>query len=309
LPEGFDDFAGMGAGDAPDPYAGLAPAAAAPADGPSCPSCQSPVDAAAVICINCGHNLKTGKKLKTAKVAAGVGAGAGVPGAIPEARSFGVKRVADDEPMSAGKKRAIVASVVGGIAAIVVVFVVVIAPRQKKERERLAKLDAERPRLEKAIQAMNNAGGITEAARDGSLLAANVDPEREKSLANLEDQRRKFHAEQRAASYLANADADTEPKQWITSVKNAHLQGHTHEDSVKIIEACYANGLTNLRFTHKPNTDLAGLPRVAGLIGTLPADPAARKKAFDWAATVPKTLPSPTSSDNGQKHITLEFEE
>src|SRR4051812_42868068 len=66
LPEGFDDFAGMGANGegSHDPYAGLAPAAA-PADGPTCPSCQSPVDASAVICINCGHNLKTGKKLKT----------------------------------------------------------------------------------------------------------------------------------------------------------------------------------------------------------------------------------------------------
>jgi hypothetical protein len=53
--------------------------------GGACPSCHSPVDAGAVLCVNCGTNLKTGKKLKTTRagggggtpVLAGVGVGAG----------------------------------------------------------------------------------------------------------------------------------------------------------------------------------------------------------------------------------------
>lgn len=38
------------------------PPAAAPAE-PKCPSCKSPLPASAVLCVNCGYNLKTGKKL------------------------------------------------------------------------------------------------------------------------------------------------------------------------------------------------------------------------------------------------------
>ena len=47
------------------------PAATVPAEGQkTCPSCQAPIsNAAAVICISCGTNLKTGKKISPAGAA------------------------------------------------------------------------------------------------------------------------------------------------------------------------------------------------------------------------------------------------
>jgi hypothetical protein len=40
--------------------------AAPPADGPPCPECSQPLSAPdAVLCTHCGHNLKSGKKVKT----------------------------------------------------------------------------------------------------------------------------------------------------------------------------------------------------------------------------------------------------
>src|SRR4051812_7817741 len=80
MPEGFDDLMALADG-APVSEPSYAPepavAAAAPARSPkrsggaavgggaggaaggACPSCGARVDAAAVLCVNCGHNLKT----------------------------------------------------------------------------------------------------------------------------------------------------------------------------------------------------------------------------------------------------------
>src|SRR3954447_11640808 len=60
------------------------------AGGPTCPGCGSGVDPSAVICVNCGQNLKTGKKLKTSKVAGAAAAGGGVAdNYAPGYRSYG----------------------------------------------------------------------------------------------------------------------------------------------------------------------------------------------------------------------------
>src|SRR5689334_1598091 len=67
VPDGFDDLAALGDGTVAEEQSYAPPAAS----GKSCPSCGSSVDADAVLCVNCGHNLKTGKKLKTSAVAAG----------------------------------------------------------------------------------------------------------------------------------------------------------------------------------------------------------------------------------------------
>src|SRR4051812_7613197 len=49
--------------------------------GATCPSCKASVDTDAVICVSCGTNLKTGKKLKTKAVKAGAAEGATSGGA------------------------------------------------------------------------------------------------------------------------------------------------------------------------------------------------------------------------------------
>src|SRR5205085_7457318 len=87
------DPAGDDVGDLGDLAAlseGAATTPGAVAGGPTCPACGSGVDPTAVICVNCGQNLKTGKKLKTSKVAAAAAAGGGVAdNYAPGYRSYG----------------------------------------------------------------------------------------------------------------------------------------------------------------------------------------------------------------------------
>jgi hypothetical protein len=209
--------------------------------------------------------------------------------------------------MSPQKKKMVAIALVAGIAVVIAVVAALVIPARARERERLAKLNAQPSRLEKQIQAMNNAGGFTEAARDGSLLAATHDPERAKAEASLEELRSRHQADLRGQAMLDYKGP--EAREWVKSSKDAHLQGHSHDASVKIIEDCYANGVTDVKLIGKPVVDVSNMPMTAGIIGTLPAEPEKRKKIFDWSATVGKTIPSANSYDQGQKHITLEFTE
>lgn len=65
----------MGATPSADPSAETAdampaireqPARGLPTNTPRCPSCQMPMNAGAVLCVNCGFHLPTGKRIKPA---------------------------------------------------------------------------------------------------------------------------------------------------------------------------------------------------------------------------------------------------
>jgi hypothetical protein len=77
VPPGFEDLYALGAGTPVEP---VTPPAFARAATP-CPSCGAGVAADAVLCVSCGHNLKTGKKVKTKSVAPSAGGGGGRVGA------------------------------------------------------------------------------------------------------------------------------------------------------------------------------------------------------------------------------------
>jgi hypothetical protein len=76
LPPDFEDLYALAEG------AAVAEAVTPPAftrGGAPCPSCGAHVDGGAVMCVSCGTNLKTGKKVKTQKASGGGGGGAAVP--------------------------------------------------------------------------------------------------------------------------------------------------------------------------------------------------------------------------------------
>lgn len=60
----------------------LAAPAATPAGVIACPSCSAAIAPEAVLCVQCGYNMKTGQRLGT-QVAAGAAGAAAVPGAAP----------------------------------------------------------------------------------------------------------------------------------------------------------------------------------------------------------------------------------
>ncbi|HSI33500.1 MAG: hypothetical protein ACAI43_23190 [Phycisphaerae bacterium] len=76
-PPGFEDLFALAGGTPVEDEAVTPPPLASVAPGAACPSCKASVSPGAVICVNCGHNLKTGKKLKTQAVSGGGGGGSG----------------------------------------------------------------------------------------------------------------------------------------------------------------------------------------------------------------------------------------
>src|SRR6185503_16408962 len=146
---------------------GAAPVAA----GPRCPACGEGVDPAAVICINCGTNLKTGKRLATATVAATPAGGR--PGAAPAFdRPFGVKSLGDDNKMSPQARKILAGVLSFALITILTVVIIITSNAKKKEAQRQAAMNAgPPPKLERMLIASEKSGGLTNAIKDGTLYS------------------------------------------------------------------------------------------------------------------------------------------
>ena len=298
--DNFDDLAAL-AERAP---AGEQTYAAAPASGGACPSCGSGVDPSAVLCVNCGHNLKTGKKLKTSKPSASSAAAV-----MPGYRSFDANAVGEP-PMSAKKRKIIAASLVGGLAAIVGIVLAITIPASIKEKERMAKLNAQHPRLEKFMENSEKAGGMVEAMKNGTLYDGVADPARQKALATAEMRREIYRLDVRGETLLGQKGPLANP--WLASAANTHLLSHDHAQSVKIIDDLEAMGATDIHTTDQAYDDHNGGMFCMGLVGTLSTDPAKRGKFFAWYDSLPKTIEDGRyvhQSELGQKYFTVEFKE
>jgi hypothetical protein len=311
-PEGFDDLMALADGVpaqeesyAPPVATSAKAATARPAKaGAVCPSCSSPVDAAAVICINCGHNLKTGKKLKTARVSDD--APAAGAGAVPY-RSFGVKSVAG-EGMSPEKKKMLAIGLSVLLVLMIGGVVVIVVKGLQNDKEHQARLNAKPAKLEKLMENMDKAGGIGAAMHDGTLLDG-VDDQKDRSVEETRAMyRNQNKVEIRNAQFLkANPPA---AKAWLASNPKAHFFRHTNAQSLKFVDDLAKLGATDIRTVTPPVEDGNGVPECGGVIAALPKDPAARKKIFAWYDTVDdviEALDQPHPGEFGQSHITVEF--
>jgi hypothetical protein len=99
-------------------------------------------------------------------------------------------------------------------------------------------------------------------------------------------------------------------KKWIEPA-NHHFVGRTHEDSARLVADLYGLGSNSVKVIGVQlgdnDTEIA-----TGMIGTLPADPAARVKIFAWYRSLKRTIEQinmPPQTDVGQKYITIEFKE
>jgi DNA-directed RNA polymerase subunit RPC12/RpoP len=306
-PDGFDDLMALAEG-APASDNGYAPAAvAAPVGGGSaCPSCGSRVDAAAVICVNCGHNLKTGKKLKTSKLA-GDAVGGAASQRVPGYRSFGVKDVAG-ESMSPEKKKMLAIALTVVLVLMVGGIIVVIIKGLENDRQHQAKLAANPPKLEKMIDNMDKAGGIGAAMHDGSLLNGVSNPQRASAEMQIERQRAYYKLEERGAELMKanNPLART----WLTGDPKAHFYDYDNAASIKIVDQLAALGATEIRTDYPPAQNLLGVSVAGGVIARLPKDPAARKKIFAWYDALPHVIEGddqPHPEEMGQTYIAVEF--
>jgi hypothetical protein len=331
MPEGFDDLMALADG-APASEASYAPepavAAAAPARpakrsggaapagsggggaaaGGACPSCGARVDAAAVLCVNCGHNLKTGKKLKTSKLSdesapAGGGAGERVPGY----RSFGVKDVAGSG-MSPQKKKMMVIGLSVALVGLVAGIVVIVMKGLENDRQHQAKLNSKPAKLEKMIDNMDKAGGIGAAMHDGTLLEGVSDPARESADVLRAKQRDLFKIKIRCEEMIKANGPDA--KAWLTATPKGRICGHDNAQSIAIVDQLAGLGATEIHTTYVPADDNQGGYLVAGLIAKLPTTPAARKQVFAWYENLPKMIEAddqPHQTDMGQTHISVEF--
>jgi hypothetical protein len=297
LPPEFEDLYALSAG-APVDESASPPPPPPPAGGRACPACGAGVDAGAVLCVNCGHNLKTGKKLKTANVAA-----------APEYRSYGVKGGGGEE-MSPQKKKVIALSIIGGLVAIIGTVIALVVASRPAAREREARLNSRPAKLEKIITASENAGGLTEAMKDGSLAEALHDPTRESIEATIARNKEVYHLNVRGQTLPGQKGP--EAKAWIDGGPKNYLQGHDHDQSVKIIHDAYDLGITDVHLTSPAIEGPNSAFFIDGIVGTLPKDPAKRKKVFTWYEGLDKTIEHRDyvhQTERGQDYIFVEFRE
>ena len=301
LPDGFDDLGALADG-APAGGGDYAAMAGPARGGASCPTCGGQVDPSAVICVGCGTNLKTGKKLKTQKASAAAAGGAAE--IIPGYRSYGA--VATDEPMSEQKKKVIMWSSVGGLVLVIAVILAVVIPKARKSRAELeARLNAKPAKLERALTAMDNAGGFVAAAKDGSLLAATADLTPRKTA---RDQLPEYaYIQQRHEQMLQNPSTVV-AKRWMQHPK-CTLVGRNHEETLAVINELYALKPTSVMILDSWSGD-DGTATGVGMLATLPTDKEQRKQIFAWYKSLKKTIEPddlPAQREMGQKYLSIEF--
>jgi len=313
-PDNFDDLMALGEG-APVGGGGgggdYAPAVAVPVvaagrGGSKCPSCGVNVDPSAVICVNCGQNLKTGKKLKTSKVSDSAGA-APAAGRAPEYRSFGVKNVAG-ESMSAEKKKIlaiglslVLVLLIGGVITIIVMGL-------KNDKEHQARLNSKPAKLEKMIENMDEAGGIGAAMHDGTLLKGVDDPSRQSAEVQIANMKALAKINDRCdAMYNTKGP---EAKAWLAGDPKAYIASHDHAQSIAFVDELAALGVKDIRVGYLPVDDGHGGTTTQGVVATLPTDKAARKKIFAWYDGLDNVIEAndqPHQEEYGQKAISIEF--
>jgi hypothetical protein len=276
--------------------------------GGACPSCGAAVGAGAVICVNCGHNLKTGKKLSTAKQvgggAAGGGGGAAAAEYAPGYRSYGAVNTSDGG-MSDKQKKMVIFSSIAGIAAIIAVLAIVIIPKAMKEKKRLADADAHSSKkMERLITNVESAGGLQEAMRQGTLGQG-----LEHQDVSAQTKPPYWAIEERHANMLATPNVKV-AKKFILG-PTSRFNGHDHAQSVKLVNDLYALGCGSVVVISPvmavDNTEVAG-----SIVATLPTDKAARTKVFAYYKSLDKTVEPfdlPRQTDMGQKWISIEFKE
>jgi hypothetical protein len=278
------------------------------AAGGACPSCGARVDAAAVLCVNCGHNLKTGKKLKTSKISDGAPAGGGAASElVPGYRSFGVKEVAGSG-MSPQKKKVMAIGLSVVLVGLIAGIVAIVMLGLKNDREHQAKLNSKPAKLEKMIDNMDKAGGIGAAMHDGTLLEGVTDPVRESAEVQIAKQRAFSKITDRCEALNKNNGPDA--KTWLASSPKNHFPSHDNAQSIAIVDQLAGLGATQIKAAYMPSDDTHGGLLVEGIVAKLPTVPAARKAVFNWYDSLPKVIEAndqPRPTEMGQTHITVEF--
>jgi hypothetical protein len=287
------------------------------AGGPTCPGCGSGVDPSAVICVNCGQNLKTGKKLKTSKVAAAAAGGGIADNYAPGYRSYGA--VSNSEGMSPKQKMLVMFSSIGGLLIVVAVFIFYFLPESKKKNEVAKAIDARPAKLEHALTAMDENGGLVGAMKNGAIVGGGATGAAGGTAAAAAgvgggppaptvDPGAEFNA--RHETLLAN-ESPKVGKKFMLNPK-AKLQSKNREQSEKIINELYKLGCKSI-VVIGVHEELYTKDEVAtGLVATLPPDKDARAKVFAYYHTLEYTIEPfemEPQKDVGQKYIAIEFKD
>ena len=284
------------------------------AGGPTCPGCGSGVDPSAVICVNCGQNLKTGTKLKTSKVAAAAGV---ADTYAPAYRSYGA--VNNDEGMSPKQKKLIIASSIGGLLVIIAGFIVYVLPKSKEANQRQAQINARPAKLEHALTAMEENGGLVGAVRSGALAggpsgAAAVGMGAAGAggtgAAAPGGPPPGYEFNERHERLLAN-EAPRVGRKFILDPK-AKFQSQTPEKSKAIVTTMYDMGCKSVMVIGVHQDDYTKDTLATGLVATLPEDKDARTKIFAFYHTLEHTIEPmdmDRQTDVGQKYIAIEFKD
>jgi hypothetical protein len=311
-PAGADDIGDLGALAALSEGDPMTPGAVA--GGPTCPGCGSGVDPSAVLCVNCGQNLKTGKKLKTSKVAVAAGGGGAADTYAPGYRSYGA--VNSEEGMTDKQKKMVIFSSIGGIAAVVLIIIFVVLPARAVKKRREAQIDARPAKLEHALTAMEESGGLVGAMKDGTLVGGGSpkvgvgtavagvggDPDAPPAVPP-------GYAFNERIQGLLNQSQLKVGKKFLMNPK-AKFLGKTREQTEKLINDLYGMKCPSVQVLMAPPDMYTGDEQASGVVVVLPEDKAERTKVFAYYHTIEGTIEPidmEPQTDKGQKWLAIEL--
>jgi hypothetical protein len=219
--------------------------------------------------------------------------------------------------MSDKQKKVVIFSSLGGIALVGIVIIALVLPARARAKARERQIDARPAKLEHALTAMEESGGLVGAMKDGTLVGGGSprvgvgtavagvggdDPNAPPAVPPG------YAFNERIQALLAQSQTKV-GKKFLLNPK-AKFQGKTREQTEKLINDLYAMKCPSVQVIMAPPDMYTGDELAAGVVVVLPEDKAERSKVFAYYQTVEGTiepLDMEPQTDKGQKWMSIEL--
>jgi hypothetical protein len=219
--------------------------------------------------------------------------------------------------MTDKQKKLVIFSSLGGIALVGIIIVAFVLPARAKAKLRERQIDARPAKLEHALTAMEESGGLVGAMKDGTLVGGGspkVGVGAAVAGVGSDDPNAPppvppgYQFNERIQQLLDQSQTKV-GKKFLLNPK-AKFIGKTHEQSEKLITDLYGMKCPSVQVLCAPPDMYTGDELASGVVVVLPEDKADRTKVFAYYHTIEGTIEPidmEPQTDKGQKWLAIEL--